>query len=196
MQMGFEPYLLLMHEQPALFRRLMEINEDFCIRWANAQLAAGATAICYFDPVASPDIVPRGMYRETGFRVASRVLAAIEGPTAVHFASGRSLPLIGDLFETEAKVVCPGTEEDLSAVRAACAGKMAVLGNLNGVEMRRWTPAETRAKVRSAISAAGTGGGFILAESHGEIPFQVPEEVLTAISGTVHTWGRYPLQGT
>ena len=50
MQMGFDKYIDLMVEQPDLFNRLMQVNEKFCIDWANAQLAAGATAICYFDP--------------------------------------------------------------------------------------------------------------------------------------------------
>ena len=40
---------------------------------------------------------------------------------------------------------------------------------------------------------AGPGGGYVLSDSHGEIPFQVPEQVLTAISEAVHRWGRYPL---
>lgn len=29
MQMGFEPYLLLLYERPELFKRLMEVNEEF-----------------------------------------------------------------------------------------------------------------------------------------------------------------------
>ena len=37
------------------------------------------------------------------------------------------------------------------------------------------------------------GGGFILADNHGEIPWQVPDGVLTAIAQAVARWGRYPL---
>lgn len=36
MQLGFDRYLELMHERPALFERLMRINEEFCVAWANA----------------------------------------------------------------------------------------------------------------------------------------------------------------
>ena len=56
MQLGFEPYLDLMFEQPDLFEHLMQVNEAFCVDWANAQLAAGATAIWYstrFPPAPS-----------------------------------------------------------------------------------------------------------------------------------------------
>ena len=33
MQMGFEPYLLLLHERPELFKRLMEVNLEFSAAW-------------------------------------------------------------------------------------------------------------------------------------------------------------------
>ena len=59
MQMGFDNYFDLIYESPELFKHLMEINEKFCVEWANAQLEAGATAICYFNPLASSTIISR-----------------------------------------------------------------------------------------------------------------------------------------
>jgi len=193
MQMGFEPYLQLMHEHQDLFQRLMDINEDFIVSWANAQLDAGATAITYFDPVASPSMVPRETYLKTGFKVAQRTLAKINGPTAVHVASGRALPIIDDIVQLETAIVGTSTLENLSDLKDACKGRLTVLGNLNGIEMCRWTKQETVSAVRSAIEKAGPGGGFILADNHGEIPFQVTDETLMTIVETVRTYGKYPL---
>jgi len=194
MQMGFEKYIELIYEQPALFERLMTINEEFCVEWANAQLAAGATAICYFDPVSSPTILPREKYRETGFRVAQRTIARIKGPTATHMASGRCLDIVDDVAATGTGIIGVSTLEDLSRIKAACRNKLTVLGNLNGIEMRRWTTTQAESAVKDAISRAGRGGGFILSDNHGEIPYQVPEQVLLAISEAVHKWGTYPLE--
>ena len=84
--------------------------------------------------------------------------------------------------------------EDLAEVKAACRGKLTVLGNLNGIEMRRWTGAEAEAAVRKAIAQAGPGGGFILSDNHGEIPWQVPDEVLLTIAEATRRWGVYPQQ--
>jgi uroporphyrinogen decarboxylase len=193
MQMGFDRYIELMYEQAGLFEQLMHVNEEFCVAWANAQIEAGATAICYFDPVASVTISSPEMYRETGFKVAQRTLARINGPTATHMASGRCLPIVDDLAATGTAVVGVSVLEDLAKLKAACYGKLTVLGNLNGIEMRRWTPLQAEAAVKEAIAKAGPGGGFILSDNHGEIPWQVPEEVLLAISAAVHKWGRYPL---
>jgi len=194
MQMGFGPYLRLLHEQRPLFDRLMELNEAFCVEWANAQLASGATAICYFDPVSSPTIVPRDLYLATGHPVACRTIARIKGPTATHMASGRVLPIIDDLSATGTAAVGVGVDEDLAEVGVACRGRLSVIGNLNGIEMRRWSTRETEDAVRGAMAAAAAGGGFILADNHGEIPWYVPCETLATISEAVRRWGFYPLR--
>jgi uroporphyrinogen decarboxylase len=194
MQMGFEAYLRLMYEQPDLFALLMRLNEEFCVAWANAQLAAGATAICYFNPVASTTIVPPDLSLRLDLPISRRVCARINGPVAFHFASGRCLPLVADVVQTGSVMVGVSMLEDLAELKRAAAGKISLIGNLNGIAMRRWSPAEAEANVKAAIAAAGPGGGFILADNHGEIPFQVPEETLLAIAEAVERWGSYPLQ--
>lgn len=194
MQMGFERYIELIHEQPDRFLRLMQANEEFSVAWANAQLAAGATAICYFDPLSSSTNIPRELYLGTGHQVARRTLARIKGPTATHMASGRCLPILGDIADTGTAVVGVSILEDLAQLKATAAGRVSLLGNLNGIEMRRWTAADAELAVKRAIAAAGPGGGFILSDNHGEIPFQVADETLLAIRDAVDRWGRYPLE--
>lgn len=193
MQMGFDRYLDLLFGQPELFQRLMQVNEEFCVAWANAQLAAGATAIAYFDPVSSPTIVPKSVFLETGLKVAQRTIGRIAGPIAALFASGRSLPLVNEVAGAGAAIVGVSSDESLSDAKDACRGRLTVLGNLNGIEMRRWSAADAEAAVKNAISHAAPGGGFILADTHGEIPYQVPEEVLHAIADAARKWGQYPL---
>jgi uroporphyrinogen decarboxylase len=193
MQMGFGPYIELMHEQPERFARLMAVNQEFCVAWANAQLVAGATAIAYFDPVSSTTIIPRELYLKTGHRVAMETLRRIHGPTVVHLASGRGLDIADEIVTSGAVAVGVSTLEDLAEWKAAARGRLTLLGNLNGVEMRRWSAAQAESEVKQAIARAGRGGGFILADNHGEIPWQVPDEVLLAIRDAVDRWGRYPL---
>ena len=196
MQMGFHSYLELMHEQPTLFDRLMQLNEEFTVAWANAQLEAGATAICYFDPVSSSTIVPKELYLKTGQQVAKRTLAQIKGPTATHLASGRGFAIMSDIADTGTAVVGVSALEDLVELKKAAAGRVSLLGNLNGVEMRRWTPQQAEFEVKRAIAKAARGGGFLLGDNHGEIPWQVPDAVLLAIRDAVQRWGQYPLSWT
>ena len=194
MQMGFDRYLELMHDDRVRFWRLMDANIEFCVEWANAQLAAGATTICYFDPVSSTTTIPRALYLDTGHLVARRTLPRIKGPTATHLASGRGLAIIGDIADTGTAVVGVSCLENLRELKAAAAGRISLLGNLNGIQMRRWTPREAETEVMRAIAHAGRGGGFILADNHGEIPWAVPDETLLAITEAVQRWGRYPLR--
>jgi uroporphyrinogen decarboxylase len=194
MQMGFSAYIELMYERPDLFQHLMAVNQEFCVAWANAQVRAGATAVCYFDPLTSPTMTAPGTHLATGFRIARETLARIESPTAIHLASGRTLSVIDEIVATGTSAIGVSVMEDLAALKAACRGRLTVLGNLNGIEMRRWTPQQAEEKVREAIDQAGAGGGFILADNHGEIPWQVGEEVLTAIAEAVYRWGVYPLR--
>lgn len=193
MQLGFDRYIELMDEDPERFERLMHINEEFTVAWANAQLAAGATAICYFDPVSSPTNIPRADYLKMGQPVAKRTLGRIHGPTTTHLASARALPILDDIADTGTAMVGVSAMENLRDLKRAAKGRVSLLGNLNGVEMRRWTPEQAEREVKRAIARAGRGGGFVLSDNHGEIPWQVPDDVLLAIGDAVDRWGRYPL---
>lgn len=194
MQMGFARYLELIYEEPDALARLMDVNIEFCVEWANAQLDSGADAIGYFDPASSPTIIPREVFVRTGLQVARRTIPRIAGATGALFGSGSCLPIVEDVADSGAVMISSAPDEDLGAVKAAGRGRLAVLGNLNAVQMRRWGSGETEAVVKKAIAQGGPGGGFILSDAHGEIPWQVPEKVLLEISGTVHRWGRYPLE--
>ncbi len=193
MQMGFDKYIELIYQQADLFQQLMVVNEQFCIEWGNAQLAAGATAICYFDPVSSTTIIPKQLYLETGAKIAKRVLAALNGPTATHMASGRCLSIIDNIAETGTAAVGVSRLDDLTELKKAASGKISLLGNLNGIEMHRWDAQRAEQQVKQSIAQAAAGGGYILSDNHGEIPYQTPDAVLSAISDAVRRWGQYPL---
>ena len=194
MQMGFEAYINLIYNDRNLFEKLMEVNTKFCVDFANAQLEAGATAITYFDPISSPTMIPRELYLETGFKVAKNTISQINGPTATHFASGNAMPIMGDLPETGTAVVGVSTFEDLGELKKAANKKLTLLGNLNAIEMRTWSVEQTKQYVKEAIEKAAPGGGFILGENHGEIPYFIKEETLLAIKEAVEEYGQYPIK--
>ncbi len=193
MQMGFEAYLDIMFHHPRFFDRLMVLNSEFCVAWAQTQLEAGATAICYFDPVSSSSIISRETYLTKSYPITKTVLSQINGPIAIHFASGRCLPILDYLADSGAAVVGTSSLEDLGIIKSRAQQRLSIIGNLNGVAMRTWSTVQAEEEIKQAITKAGTGGGFILSDNHGEIPFQVSDEILLSISEAVHKWGRYPL---
>lgn len=195
MLMGFEAYLNVILERRDLYERLTAVVEEWTVAWGNAQLAAGATALAYFDPLASTTILAPDQYRETGFKVARRTIPRLQGPTVTLLASGRSLPVIDTIAQTGTLAIGPSVMDDLHEVVAATRGRLTIVGNLNGIEMRHWTQQQAEAKVRDLVRTAGPGGGLIVCDNHGEIPIGVPEDTILAISEAVRTWGRFPIAG-
>lgn len=193
MQMGFEKYLEMIYFRKDEFKKLMEVNEAFCVEWANAQLEAGATAICYFNPLASPNMIERDTYLTTGYLTDRRTIARIKGPTATHLASGITIPVIDDLIATGTVVLGFSESDDLAVIKEATRNKICLLGNLNGIDMVNWDSKKTNDTIQNLISKAGDGGGLIISDNHGEIPWQVSEDTLIELSEAVRKFGTYPL---
>ena len=196
MQMGFEAYLDLIMEHPDVFSELMRKNQLFCAQWANAQLEAGATAICYFDPLSSTSMMPAEKYRTWGAAFSRETLSLIGGPTATHMASGRCMDILDDIISTGTQVLGVSANECLDEMKAICKNRVALLGNLDGISMCGWSPERAFYEARYAIQSAADGGGFILSDNHGEIPLQVSEDVLLAIADAVKECGQYPIKET
>lgn len=195
MQMGFEDYIRLIYSDPVRFEKLIAVNSAFFLSWASAQIAAGASGIIYYDPVSSPTIIPPDLYRRTGLQIAHDLIPRVPGPVVTAFASASVYPILDDVISTGTVgvAVWAGGSERLRDVKEKCYGKVTVIGNLNGIEMRHWTREQAFSIVRNTIRDAAPGGGFILSDNHGEIPMQVPDEVLLAIRDAVRELGRYPI---
>lgn len=194
MQLGLPAWFELLHEQPALAERLLRINEAFTLALADALVAAGAGIISFSDPVASPDLVPDSIYRALAHPSLLRCLKGFKAPTVISFASARGLARVPDAIEAGALGIGGSALEPIGALKAACGGRLVAVGGLDSIALAAASPAEAAATAHRALAAAGRGGRFVLSEHHGEIPWQVPEEVLDAVAAAVHEHGRYPLR--
>lgn len=200
MQLGFEGYLELLTADlqgssaaGELLNLLWKKNGHFAEAWGAAQLRAGAHALCYFDPLSSPSMVPRELWIRGGRPAAERFLAAFPGGLVVcHLASGRGKALLEDLASLGFAAAGVSAEEDLEELKTVAAGRIALVGNLNGMAMRHWSVEETEAQVRLALGKGAPGGGFLLSDNHGEVPWQVPPEVLRALGDALERYGTSP----
>ncbi len=192
-QLGFERYLDWLMDAPELIRKLWRINEAFCIAWGNAQLAAGVSAVAIAEPLVSPTLLSGELIRKEGLPALRRVREGIQGAVALSSASAPMGSLLPELSELGFVGLAPSCDESLADAKAILQGRVALMGGLNGLAMCHWSPADAEAAVKEALRAAGAGGGFVLAEHHGEIPWCVSEEVLVAVAEAVRRWGAYPL---
>jgi len=193
MLLGFERWLDVLMEHPDLRDRMLRVGEEFCVEWSNAQLEAGATAVALFDPVCSPLLITPAMYRDRGLPCQKRTIARLRGPAALHLGSAPVTGMADELAQTGAVIVAASAMEDIAKAKAAAAGRFTILGNLNAILLRNWDAQCVDREVRRLVAAAARGGGFILADNHGEIPWQVSERTLDELAEAVHVRGRYPV---
>jgi uroporphyrinogen decarboxylase len=191
MQLGMEKYLLLKHNDKKRFKRLMEINTEFCIRYANEMIKNGANAIVYFDPISSPTISTRAEFLEDALPIMKKCIAEINGPIAAHYASGIVLPIIDEIIESGVVAVGTSSKEDHVKLKEKCKGKITIIGNLNGIEMVDWDRKDIQQKVGDLIDICAKDGGLIISDNHGEIPIQVPEETIMELSKQINELSVY-----
>jgi len=96
--------------------------------------------------------------------------------------------------ETGTKAVAVSVKDSIVDVKRIANKKVAIIGNLNAIDMVNWDREKTTREVKQLIQKAAPGGGFILSDNHGEIPWQVPEGVLLEIAKTIKEYGNYPIQ--
>jgi uroporphyrinogen decarboxylase len=192
MQMGFDRYIELMHEQPDRFRQ------------ADANSTRSSPSI---GPMRSWPPVPRRSAisircpRPPTFRATLYLDHRPTGGAARALPESRVRP--PPTWHPDA--ACPSSPTSptpappwsASAFWTTCAqlkaprpGRVSLLGNLNGIEMRRWTPADAelagQARDRRAPAAVAASSS---ADNHGEIPWQVSDETLLAIREAVEPLG-------
>jgi uroporphyrinogen decarboxylase len=194
MLLGMERWLdLLLFGDQGRCARLLQICETFCVRWAQAQLAAGADAIGYFEPMASPDMTTAAQFRKYALPALNRVAGQIGGPLVFATAGAKNAAIAAEVVAAGAAALVASASDDLAGLKRKVAGKAAIAGALNNIAMITWDAAEAERQVRRCIAAAGPGGGFLLCDQHGEIAWDTSPDVLSTIVETAQRWGRYPM---
>ncbi len=176
----------LMYEEPAAWRRLMEILADAIARYLNGQIDAGAQAVQLFDSwvgVLSPEdyrafVLPHS-------RAVIRALAP--GVPVIHFGTGTAA-LLPAMREAGGDVIGLDWRVDLDLAWAALGHDVAVQGNLDPAVLLA-SPAVIREKARGILARAGGRPGHIFNLGHGVLP-QTPVEHVKALVDCVHELSR------
>ena len=194
MQMGFDKYIELIYFQRDYFWKLMKKNMEFSAVWANLQLRSGADAIVYFDPLLSTEMISKDILQETGFLIAKKMFNKIKGPIIIHMASAKVIDSINKIIDSKVVAVSFSHSDDIKRLKEKFKGKVSFVGNLDGISMRKWTYQDVEKNVKELIINGASGGGLVISDSHGEIPWYVSEEVLYSISEVVQKYGTYPIK--
>jgi uroporphyrinogen decarboxylase len=192
MLMGTEPWmeLLFVEEQSVrdeVLPHLLDIMIEFVVAWANAQLAAGADAIVLADGMSSAAVLDRQLFLELALPVVKATVPRIRG-AVIHEGVGDLQPMLDLLLGTGVVGVILTSNDDLTTAKAEVGEQLTLIGNLNNIEMRRWSADDMRRRAEAALSQAAPGSGFILSAQGPEIPLGVPDDVIHAMVQAAHSW--------
>jgi uroporphyrinogen decarboxylase len=181
--LGMEPALYLAIDDSGRLERVMDFATEVVIRFAEAQVRAGAHLPVVFDPSASPAVVPPAFFREFELprlrRVFQSLAAAGSAGNWLHIAGPVEaiLPYYGQAGVGIANFdYCVGAEEVRMLLPATC-----VDGNIRPLAFVDATAAEIAAQAEGLLTAFGQRGGFILSSGCEIPPESAPQNVAAMV---------------
>jgi len=175
---GVSTFLEDLALEPEAARDLMEVCCEAGIRFALAQVEAGADIIGIGDAVAS--LMNPRMYRAFAWPYEHKMTEAIHraGALVKLHICGNTSRHIADMVATGADIIDIDWMVDMARAVATCAGRAAINGNYDPVSvLLQGTPAEVYAAALACIQA-GDAKAFVSAGC--EVPVNTPKENLLA----------------
>jgi len=190
--LGVQESLMLMIEDPQLFRDWMAWAERCNAVWAQAQIEAGADALWIGDCIATSKFIPLATFVDFAAEPADRNARMIDKLGALSFYHGNETKI--EYFEMIAahistSAVNVGEDADIAQVKAAISGRKCVMGNLNPIMvLQQGTVDDVERETARIVNAARPGGGYIFCTGEG-IPHNTPPENVKTCVRTVRRVG-------
>lgn len=192
---GIQEAMTLMIMDPDLFRKTC----DFFIRlqtlWGQAQFEAGAHALWLGDCNAMSNLISIEHYSEFAFDPCKELIERYReiGVLTFFHASEEKLTYIEKQTLLGADVLSVGPGIGIAEAKKATSGKVALIGNLDPLEvLERGAPEKVVAETERIMQTGKNGGGYIF--NTGEmVPRETPEENLRAMVRSARQNGEYYL---
>jgi|LFRM01.1.fsa_nt_gb MtaA/CmuA family methyltransferase len=149
---GVQDFLIWTLLEPDKVRAILRGLMEIVVTFANAQVEAGADALCYGDH-ATGDLVSRQMYVDFLRDLHKEIRQRINAPLILHIC-GNTLDRMPDIAKTTMTCFHFDSSVDPAAAKAAVNGKISLMGNIdNAVTLLTGTPADVRTEVFRALDA-------------------------------------------
>lgn len=187
---GFENFLVWTIEQPAWVHRIMAAITPLAIRYARAQVEAGADAITVGEAGCSGDLLSAWTYRDFIAPYHSQLHPAIPAPTILHIC-GKSTRHTQYIADTGAAAYNFDEGVDPQVAHANLAGKMALTGYVPTVKvLLNGTPEDVYRSATECLNA----GVHMLTPGCALAPHTSLENIAAMVEA-LHDWvpGRRPM---
>ena len=182
----------LLTEEPEVIHHALEWATEAHIRFARAQLQAGAHATSMGDAYASPNLISPEMYRAFAFPYERKVVQALEDlkkPYSVHIC-GDTSTIVEDMGQLGAKILEIDWKSDMGHARRLVPEDVVLMGNINPSDpMCLGTPEDVRAKAKEIIE--GTRGCGIILSSGCALGANTKPENMQALVESAKLYGTW-----
>jgi uroporphyrinogen decarboxylase len=197
---GLDRFLMMLHDDPELVRRMVEMVVDVHVQLARRAVRAGADVVSLGDDYAwrtGPMMAPT-QFVEFFLPGIKRVVDAVheEGALCFKHCDGNIWSLMDYFVEAGFDGINPLEPiagMDLGEVKRRYGDRLCLLGNVDcGYILSEATTAEVVADVKRCLREGAPGGGFILMSSN-SLHSSVRPANYRAMVEACHAYGHYPL---
>ena len=179
---GVEAFLLMTIDDPDMTMRILDKLKEATVLYADAQIAAGADAICLPDH-ATGDLVSGEYYKRFLQDIHTEMAERIDAPLILHIC-GRTLDRIPYIAQTGMAAFHFDARNDPFEAMEAVDGGINLVGNINNPEtLYARGPDDVRAEVYACLEA-----GVQMIAPECAIPLQTKLQNLLAIPEAVKDW--------
>ena len=183
---GIESTLVLLIENPELFKKTADFFVELMSAWGKAQIQAGADAIWLGDCVASSGFISSEHYSEFAAGGALKVSEALkkEGALVFYHAGESSLAHLELMADVQPSALSIGGKIDIKKAKETVGKRICLLGNIHGIEtLQLGSPEEVEKETIRIMEEGKKGGGYIFNSEEG-IPRETPEENIKVMMET------------
>ncbi len=179
---GVESFLLMTIDDPDMTMRIMDKLKEATVLFADAQIAAGADAICVPDH-ATGDLVSGEYYKRFLQDIHTEMAERIDAPLILHIC-GKTLDRMPYIAQTGMASFHFDSRNDPQEAMDAVDGGIGLVGNINNPQtLYARGPDEVREEVYACLEA-----GVQMIAPECAIPLQTKLHNLLAIPDAVKDW--------
>lgn len=197
---GLQTFLLMLHDDPDLVRKMVDMVVEVHVTLARRAVRAGAEIVSLGDDYAwrTGPMMSVPMFREFFMPGMKRVVQAAhdEGALVVKHCDGNVWALLDSFCETGIDGINPLepiADMDMAEVKRRYGNRLCLLGNVDcGYILSEAPFDEVIATVKACIRDGAPGGGYIMTSSNSLHSSVRPKNYATMVKAC-HEYGTYPL---
>ncbi len=183
--LGLERLLYLMADDPSALKKLLDFTTEVTIRFGQAIIQAGAHSPIVFNPMASPNVIPRGIFEAFELPNLKKVFMAFRragSPVNWMSIAGNTSTILSLFPAAHVNLATIDYSVSLEYVRRMLP-ELAINGNIKPFFFNTLHEEGMREEVLRIIREIGDSRGFILG-SGCEIPLESkPENLIALVRG-------------